>query len=748
MTPKNQIKTRDAFHHKSVYADNYASLVDETIVPFYKQAVDKYFRPSLLDMNLWERRAVFHRGLSCYKRKEWDNAISWFQSAITQYPYLNDYAMFFMAECLEKKGDLKGAGYLLNEIIKDCPGRPLIPEVNLKLADIYLCQKEYARAIETYERCLRILPTKNDYILYKIGLAKLETDTESSIESFKTLIVNEPDSDFSRLARENINQLYPPDGANRLLKLSQDQKLRMTERLFQKNRYKSAIELYLHLIDNYTDPIRQCHARHRLAQCYDRTGQRELAIKELEYIVENAPEMDCMARARFLLARMLWNKHRNKEAEGHFKYILENCPSCEMNEEILYLLGRIAEEEGEFTKAVNYYEKIENGYVEGPFYWTAIWRIGWIYYIAGYHSYAASHFGAYWFMIRDQALQHKFLYWKGRAEEKTGNQKEAKESYETILDSQYFSFYTGLSAETLMNLRFTNGNENTRIRHSGEGRNPGFTNERTGDVTGIRHTYIEALRNETGQQEDFFLLLNEKEKAIVDRIWELWLLGMKDESAKEIQHHIQLKNGSTPQLLYCLSLLAHTNYTHYLGIRIGILYKKAISSYNIDTYGQGEALIYPMGYWPIVLEKAKQNQLDPVLVLSLIRQESLFDPFAISSSSAYGLMQIIPSTARLIAKDLEMDAPADMRSLYDPDLNLTMGCYYLRKVLDEFDQNMVYALAAYNAGPGAVKRWKKNFADLDIDEFIESIPYNETREYVRRVMKNYWIYKNLTAESF
>ena len=134
--------------------------------------------------------------------------------------------------------------------------------------------------------------------------------------------------------------------------------------------------------------------------------------------------------------------------------------------------------------------------------------------------------------------------------------------------------------------------------------------------------------------------------------------------------------------------------------------------------------------------------LDPYLILGLIRQESLFDARARSPAAALGLMQIIPPTAARLANELNLPKPAD-EELFNPELNVRLGTLYLRNLLRRYDQKWYKAIAAYNAGEAAVDRWSQAITTDDEEEFIERIPYHETRGYVKLVLRNHHIYKQL-----
>ncbi len=125
-----------------------------------------------------------------------------------------------------------------------------------------------------------------------------------------------------------------------------------------------------------------------------------------------------------------------------------------------------------------------------------------------------------------------------------------------------------------------------------------------------------------------------------------------------------------------------------------------------------------------------------------MRQESLFDPEARSSANALGLMQLLPGTAERIATANGMHVvPAQ---LTDPDVNIALGVRYLRDLLSRFGSPLK-GVAAYNGGEGAVEKWERQFGDLEPDEFVESITFRETRDYVKRVMANYQQYVQLYA---
>jgi soluble lytic murein transglycosylase len=144
------------------------------------------------------------------------------------------------------------------------------------------------------------------------------------------------------------------------------------------------------------------------------------------------------------------------------------------------------------------------------------------------------------------------------------------------------------------------------------------------------------------------------------------------------------------------------------------------------------SLLYPQPYDREVQAAAKLTDLDAPLIYGVIRQESLFRPDAVSTAGAVGLAQLIPETARRVARAWRQPVPG-AADLFDPGVNIKLGAAYLRDLVNRFDKQTVVALAGYNAGENAADRWLPP-APIDADIWIENIPYNETRDYVQRVL--------------
>jgi soluble lytic murein transglycosylase len=151
--------------------------------------------------------------------------------------------------------------------------------------------------------------------------------------------------------------------------------------------------------------------------------------------------------------------------------------------------------------------------------------------------------------------------------------------------------------------------------------------------------------------------------------------------------------------------------------------------------------LFPKPYWLDLKKFSTSNALDPYLVASLIRQESEFNPNAVSRANALGLMQLLPKVGKNVAKQEKLKH-FSATQLFQPGINLQLGTRYFRSMVDQFG-SFEYALAAYNAGTNRVQDWLGQGKYRDPQEFVESIPFTETREYVEAILRNANVYRQL-----
>ncbi len=216
------------------------------------------------------------------------------------------------------------------------------------------------------------------------------------------------------------------------------------------------------------------------------------------------------------------------------------------------------------------------------------------------------------------------------------------------------------------------------------------------------------------------------------RITELRILGMDEEARLDLPGLAGQVNG-----------IGEALYLGYLAVELGD-YRRAIRMAaplaRINPFF--DHLAYPRGFWELIEETARRERIEPHLVAAIIREESRFDPKAYSRAGAMGLMQLMPKTAQRIESSAQVDLSRE-DDLFMPEKNIPLGSHYLGRLVRQFEGNLVFAIAAYNGGENAVRRWINRTGDIPMDEFIEEIPYTETRNYVKKVLKSYMEYNRL-----
>lgn len=294
------------------------------------------------------------------------------------------------------------------------------------------------------------------------------------------------------------------------------------------------------------------------------------------------------------------------------------------------------------------------------------------------------------------AYRFRAQYWLARALSQEGQPEEAKKIYETISSESPLTFYGMLAAQTLVK---DVGSAISATVPLGMTRDPGLS-----PLELFRLHRAELLIKGGGSILASFELKDLKARESLSNPFLIYLATLQH----EVGNHLS-----------SFSILSELIQRGYSGV-----YTSYVLKY-----------IFPVPFFDSIQAAAVENKLDPILLLSLIKQESSFDAKAVSSVGAQGLTQLMPATA------LDVSPEVIRAELLDIGPNVRTGAKYLSRLLTRFKGNIVLALAGYNAGPGAVDRWvKANSQRKDILEFIESIPYRETREYVIAIIRNYFWY--------
>jgi len=324
----------------------------------------------------------------------------------------------------------------------------------------------------------------------------------------------------------------------------------------------------------------------------------------------------------------------------------------------------------------------------------ALWGIGWTYFLTGEYGKAADVFTK----LYEDYEDNKYLYWKARSLEVSG--KDASDLYNKLKKKDR-DFYS-----VLLYLKTERPSEQSNTKKINMSSRPFNSTSTSHDLTN---------RGNNGGKK-------------FDRVEALFEIGLSKEALSELINVSKIIT-STEDILYLGSRFQDIGEYKYIVLLAERLpYKESLHH-----------LFYPLAYWDSVETICQKYGIDPFLILSVMREESMFNPNAKSIAGAVGLMQLIPKTALWLDSNLQLGIK-NTSQIFEIKNNISLGTYYLSILMKEFGSN-AYVIAAYNAGEERVRKWSQKGNYKSIDEFIEDIPYYETRNYVKKVMTSYFGYK-------
>lgn len=437
----------------------------------------------------------------------------------------------------------------------------------------------------------------------------------------------------------------------------------------------------------------------------------------LELYNELISHREAPDRAHWLYrkAKILTRMGDNKASQAVFKKIIIEHPESGYVRAARYQLALIDMEDNHYKKAYQYFKNRIKKPAASMEYLT--WLAAWCAYRNGYYDTAAEYLDRLIKKYNKSRNRNRYRYWRARIYSQKKNDKEAIAIFKSINRSSPLTYY-GIKSFVELDSRKLGGRSTKDVLNNGskEGSTPPLLSKE---------------------------LFTEVDVKSFNRISAMSSACMGSEIPEEIGI-LASKFEDEKAVLYGLATLyqQHDAYSSAMNLaRKGGLYSycKTFTGSIGSCYFR---FTYPKGFSSIVLPYAQKHKLLPEVVFALIHQESRYRPSVVSPADAIGLMQIIPKTGHEIANELGIES-FELEGLYDPETNVYFGTYYLRKVLDRFDQKLPYALASYNAGPDVVEKWIRKKGDLPDEIFIEEIPYQETNRYVKKILANIAVYKTL-----
>lgn len=636
------------------------------------------------------RRSAFLAAYRLLRAGDFAGAQPSFEALATRYPELEDYALHFLALIAAKTGDAARAVEIWGRLAESHPKSIFLGTAALERARIWRTEGRFdaARAVlpATRESGPEIRHEAN------FELAEIDAATGNvrrAVDQFLAVRHAAPGTTLGDRARGRMEQLRRADPSLQPSRSEREDELRL---LLRERAHAQAVETANELITTAPDAARPELLSLR-ASAEQGLGDWNKAVSTLREVVERHPGSTQAPDCFYRFARLLWNHDRNTEAEQAFREFLRRYPKDRNNAEALYAVARIEQSSGRTEQAIATYGKLARKYPRGRLAYEARWRVGWIRYQQERWRAAADEFRRLTSAEGDRKSADA-LYWQARALENGGNATAAATLYRQILNDRSGSYYADLAEQRL----------------------------------GVRNAPVVPF------DADRPLRIAEPPQSATERYHlvrarELQEIGLNALAVKELRafEHENIRDPSLTRFLLA-AYPAADGYREVVRLRR----KKETSD---------PRALYPLAYWPLVTQNAATSGVDPLLVVSLMRQESMFDPDARSSANAIGLMQLLPSTANAVASGLKRSVTIE--DLYDADVNITLGVAYLAQLHDRYGGEAIKVLAAYNAGEDAVAKWDQRNSRLAPDEWVESISYRETRDYVKRVLGNHRKYREL-----
>lgn len=321
-----------------------------------------------------------------------------------------------------------------------------------------------------------------------------------------------------------------------------------------------------------------------------------------------------------------------------------------------------------------------------------------------------------------QLMDARLKFWLAFIHEELNQTNEAVSLYEDIVFNHSLSYYGIMSTKKLQNLRPDSAAVPYYLNNSLQA-----SSQTTLSIKDLDEDYISSLvRLKAWSKIDSLRLIKLELKRLNNHSMPSLLVKSPTEKQLYLKSDLHLLNAKIIQLSD--NYLATFRYLYEALDKKEVLFNRALLE-----------ILYPRPYLEVLTKVLKKESLDPIIVLSLIRQESVFNPQARSRVGARGLMQLMPKTAKRF-KNSVRDS-----HLVNPNINIDLGTKYFKNLIKRYDGNLVYVLSAYNAGESRVERWKNLYFDTDetILKNIESIPFLETRNYVKLIFRNIYFYKLL-----
>jgi soluble lytic murein transglycosylase len=643
-----------------------------------------------------KQREIFRLGHRFLQEKNYEGARVFLSRALEVYPLLADYSLYYLGTLSRDEGQSEEARNFFRRLLAEHPDSVWQDRTAVELAKFALAENSWAEAARYAEqaRASRAAsdPVHQQATLILAQAREGQGDLTDAYDLYQEVRRSGPRTPGDQTAKARIEHLRAAEPIRFALTTDREY-VDETRLLIQEGDTSQAETRARQFSEKFPSSPLKPEMLSLLGPLYKRQGQVEDAIAAWKEIVESYPKSPLAPAALYDWATLLWNKDRNDEARTVFERLTQRYSRHEKAADAWYAIGRIFQEQREDQRAAAAYQRLAAMFPDTQLAREGRWREGWMAYRRQDFAQAEKLFAALAKSAGGTPEGESALYWQARSADRQAQTTRARQLYRDLL-RRYPDGYYALWAERRLDL-------------SASALQPGTDGTAT------------------------VPLLSPPLNRHYRRSQELYAIGLLQLARRELD---VVKDGAPRDTAFRRFLLSE--YSRLQDYAAALRFAAILSR---EGHGNWLGYLFPHAYWETVNTQAQAKRLDPYLVLALIRQESMFDPEAVSPAQAYGLMQLLPRTAARLTNAQSVSPTA----LVDPEFNVRTGTLYLRQLLDLYDEKLFMAVAAYNAGENAVDKWRARYADLEEDEFIESISYRETRNYVKLVLRNYRTYRRL-----
>jgi soluble lytic murein transglycosylase len=648
---------------------------------------------------------------------DYAKAIDPFNRAKAGASELGDYVAYYLGDAYLKTVHNAEALSTLADFSKNFPDSLLIRDAHLVYASALLGEGRAQEAADLLEKDRA--PVRADVEL-GIGRAYAAAgDNQKAASAFRNLYYNLPTSFEADVAGTELHKLG--------ISGSVAERRTRADLLFKARRYSDAAHDYRDLVEEVT-PADRPALQLALASALEKSDRSHDARQLL--LSMGAQTGDAEAERLYLLSETARSTSDEEAVQRTLNELRQFGPASPWLEQALLSAGNMYLLKRDYDRAIDYFRELQQRFPKGGHASSAHWKAEWLTFRQGRTDDARKGFEEQIALYPDSPEIPAALYWRARLAEEESNPAMARAFYQKLSDRFRNYYYAELGRQRLKVLPGLGAGS----PKEGSPKD-GWPQEDAPHYPLLDHVSPLSTAGKITAADP------PDDNLRVERARLLSNGALADMAVRELQAAASQEGGTwaPPEMARAYQDIGRYD----RGIEI---MKRATPNYFAvdipDLPRPYWEALFPKAYWTDLRKYSVLNGLDPYLVASLVRQESEFNALALSRANAVGLMQLLPNTGKTVAKQVKLKGYSAPQ-LYTPAVNLELGTRYFKEMVDKYNGQFEYALAAYNAGTDRVGDWLGQGHYRDPQEFVESIPFTETREYVQAILRNANVYRQL-----